>query len=111
MTNSTVVSQHYGKNHQICFFYLHSGEEIARIEVPLWVAENNDLLSLTHTLVLDQCHRGVGYPVAVSEAHEQAIVTGPDRQRFREMVEASLTMQGLPVYTSEKSRSKRMAWL
>ena len=110
-TNSSVVREHYGEEHQICFFYLHTGDEVARIEVPRWVARNNDLLSLTHALVLDQCRRGMGYPVAISEAHEQAVVGGPDRQRFREMVEASLMEQGLPVYTSEKSRSKRMAWL
>jgi hypothetical protein len=37
-----------------------------------------DLLDLTHALVLDQCRRGQGYPVALSESHEQAVVN-----RFR----------------------------
>lgn len=108
-TNSSVVRE-YG-DHQIFFFYLHTGEEIARVELPQWVALDEVLLPLTHTLILDQCERGVGYPVAISEAHEQAVISGPDRQRFRELVDLSLTDQGLPVYTSEKSRSKRLAWL
>ncbi len=108
-TNSSVVRE-YG-DHQIFFFYLHTGEEIARVELPQWVALDEVLLPLTHTLILDQCERGVGYPVSISEAHEQAVISGPDRQKFRELVDHSLTDQGLPVYTSEKSRSKRLAWL
>ena len=108
-TNSSVVRE-YG-DHQIFFFYLHTGEEIARVELPQWVALDEVLLPLTHTLILDQCQRGVGYPVSISEAHEQAVISGPDRQKFRELVDLSLTDQGLPVYTSEKSRSKRLAWL
>ena len=79
--------------------------------MPEWAALDKGLLSLTHTLILDQCRRGMGYPVALSEAHEQAVISGPDRQRFREMVDRSLTERGLPVYTSQKSRSKRTAWL
>ena len=110
-TNSSIVREEYGENQRIYFFYLHTGQEIARVEVPGWVADDKGLLSLAHTLVLDQCRRGMGYPVAISEAHEQAVISGPDRQRFRELVDVLLTEQGLPVYTSEKSRSKRMASL
>ena len=109
-TNSSVVRDYYGK-HRVFFYYLHTGEEIARVEMPEWVALDEELLSLSHTLILDQCRRGMGYPVALSEAHEQAVISGPDRQRFRDLVEVALTKQGLPVYTSEKSRSKRLAWL
>ena len=109
-TNSSIVRK-YGEDQGIYFFYLHTGDEIARVEMPEWAALDKGLLSLTHTLILDQCRRGMGYPVALSEAHEQAVISGPDRQRFREMVDRSLTERGLPVYTSQKSRSKRTAWL
>ena len=30
-----------------------------------------------------QCELGLGYPVAISEAHEQAVITGHDREEFR----------------------------
>ena len=40
------------------FFYLNNGQEIARIEVPDWVATNKTLVSLTHALILDQCYKG-----------------------------------------------------
>ena len=110
LTNSSVPRESYGE-HQICFFYLNCGEEIGRIELPQWVAQDERLLSLCHSLVLDQCRRGQGYPVAISEAHEQAVINGSDRQFFKQMLAEALEREGLPVYTSEKDRSKRTPWL
>jgi len=48
--------------------------------LPEWAALDEELLNLTHSLVLDQCRKGQGYPVALSESHEQAVVTGVDRK-------------------------------
>ena len=61
--NPSHILEHYGQ-HRVYFFYLKLEDEIARIEVPRWVALNKELMNLTHALVLDQCHRGQGYPVA-----------------------------------------------
>ena len=110
MTNSSVPRENYG-DHQVAFFYLHCGQEIARVEIPQWAAQDERLLSLTHSLILDQCRRGQGYPVAISEAHEQAVITGSDRRLFREMVAQLLDRQGVMTFTSEKERSKRTPWL
>ena len=110
LTNSSVPRESYGE-HQVCFFYLNCGEEIGRVELPQWVAQDERLLSLCHSLVLDQCRRGQGYPVAISEAHEQAVISGADRQLFKQMVTEALEREGLPAYTSEKDRSKRTPWL
>jgi hypothetical protein len=107
---SKVVREHYGE-HRVYFFYLRVGDEIARIEVPQWVAENTDLLNLTHSLVFDQCRRGQGYPVVLSEAHEQAVVTAADRENFRELVESTLIDEHLPTPASGKSVSKRTRWV
>jgi len=79
--------------------------------VPKWVADDENLLALGHSLILDQCKRGQGYPVAISEAHEQAVITGSDRQLFKQMVAETLEREGLPAYTSEKERSKRTPWV
>ena len=103
----SVVRDYYGSSHAVCFFYLNAGEEIARVEVPAWVAGDATLLELTHGLLLDQCRRGQGYPVALQEAHEQAVINGADREEFRRMVEELLAEHRLPVYTSEKQRSKQ----
>jgi hypothetical protein len=49
--------------------------------------------------------------VAISEAHEQAVIHASDRRLFRQMVAEALERRGLPVYTSEKERSKRTPWV
>jgi hypothetical protein len=107
---SRIVKEHYGE-HRVYFLYLRVDDEIARIEIPQWVAENEDLLDLTHSLVLDQCRRGHGYPVVLSEAHEQAVVTGADRENFWELVESSLVAEHMPSPGSAKSFSKRTRWV
>jgi hypothetical protein len=107
---SKIVRERYGE-HRVYFFYLKVGDEVARIEIPQWVAENKELLNLTHSLVLDQCRRGQGYPVVLSEAHEQAVVTGVDRENFWELVESSMVAEKMPSPTSAKSFSKRTRWV
>ncbi len=107
---SKIVRERYGE-HRVCFFYLKVDDEIARIEIPQWVAESELLLNLTHGLVLDQCRRGYGYPVVLSEGHEQAVVTGADRENFWELVESSLVAEHLPSPGSAKSFSKRTRWV
>ena len=109
-SNAPIVRDHYGQ-HGVAFFYLRTKEEIGRVEIPDWVAADEALLALTHSLVVEQCRLGPGYPVALKEAHEQAVVTGADRQYFIELVEAALTDNSLPVYSSEKNISKRFRWL
>ena len=109
-SQSKIVKDHYDR-HWVHFFYLRVDDEIARVEIPKWVATDEGLLELTHGLVLDQCRRGQGYPVALSEAHEQAVVTGADRENFWQLVEASLVDEHLPTPTSAKSFSKRTRWV
>ncbi len=109
ISQSSIVQKHYGA-HRVYFFYLKVDDEIARVEIPQWVAMDESLLNLVHTLVLDQCRRGQGYPVALSEAHEQAVVTTADRENFWQLVEASLVEEHLPTLGSAKSQSKRTRW-
>ncbi|MFC1920766.1 DNA double-strand break repair nuclease NurA [Chloroflexota bacterium] len=109
ITQSKIIER-YGE-HRVHFFYIKLDDEVARVEIPQWVASDKDLLDLTHSLVLDQCKRGQGYPVVLSEAHEQAVVTGGDRENFWTLVEESLTDEKMPISTSAKSRSKRTRWI
>jgi len=110
VSGSRFVRKHYGA-HQVHFFYLKLDEEIARVEVPQWVADDNGLVDLVHCFVLDQCRRGHGYPVALMEAHEKAVVTAADRERFWQLVELSLAEEGLSVTGSGKQRSKVSRWV
>ena len=107
---SSVVREHYGE-HQVLFFYVHVGEEVARVEMPAWSARAADVLDFAHAGLLAQVAKGHGYPVALSEAHEQAVVTGQDCQHFEALVEDALAAERLPVFTSEKARTKRTRYV
>lgn len=109
-STSLIVREHYG-GHAVYFYYLNTGDEIARVEVPAWIAQDDAMLELSHTLILDQCRKGFGYPIALMEAHEQAVIGGAERETFRQMVEDSLAQHHLPVYTSQKDRSKTLRLL
>ncbi|MFC2019554.1 DNA double-strand break repair nuclease NurA [Chloroflexota bacterium] len=109
-SESSIVQKRYGP-HQVYFCYLRAGDEIARIEMPRWVATDEGLLNLTHSLVLDQCRRGLGYPVALSEAHERAVITGADRENFWQLVESLMIEEHMPSTYSAKSFSKRTRWV
>jgi hypothetical protein len=104
------IMKRYGE-HRVYFFYLRVGDEIARVEVPQWVAKDESLLNLAHGLVLDQCRRGLGYPVALAEAHEKAVVTTADREEFWRVVESLMVEEKMPTPTSAKSFSKRTRWV
>ena len=62
-------------------------------------------------MLLKQCQLGLGYPVAISEAHEQAVISGHDRAEFRRVALMLLEQRGLPTSESAKSFSKRRPWL
>ena len=100
------IIQRYGP-HKVYFFYLKLEEEIARVELPEWSAINPGKLNLIHTLLIEQCKKGQGYPVALSEAHEQAVVTGTDRESFWQLVESELYDKKMTSSVSAKSRSKQ----
>lgn len=95
-------------SHAIYFCYVHVGTEIARVEVPAWVAENPALLDQALGLMLAQVQKGYGYPVALAEAHNQAVVRGGDRARFFALLEQQMIKAGLRnVGTSYKEARKR----
>lgn len=92
------------------FYYVNSGTEVARVEVPDWVAEDPELLATGHAMLAKQCELGLGYPVVISEAHEQAVVSGRDREEFRKLALLLMEQNGLPTPESAKTVSKRLPW-
>lgn len=106
LSMSTINIEMYGP-HRIHFFYMRVGRELARVEIPQWVAEKPEWVDLIHALIYDQSMKGQGYPVALSRAHEQAIVRSADRRAFQSMVEATLLRSELPANASRKQDSKQ----
>lgn len=89
------------------FFYLHVGEEIARIEIPAWIAANDELVQLICKITLDQSKKGMGYPVALAEAHEQAVVKGPDKEFFYHLLHKISIEEARNFTMSQKSMKKK----
>jgi hypothetical protein len=94
---------------ETCFTYYHTpfSGEIARVEFSDWLMDEPGLLDNALGLVHNQYHAGQGYPVALMEAHEQAVLRGGDRALIRDMLE----QEGLLEEESEKGRSKRLRGL
>ncbi|MBD2020554.1 DNA double-strand break repair nuclease NurA, partial [Leptolyngbya sp. FACHB-36] len=77
-------------------------------EFPAWVADNPMLLDSALSLTIAQVQKGFGYPVALAEAHNQAVVRGGDRTRFFALLEQQMIRAGLRnVGTSYKEARKR----
>jgi NurA-like 5'-3' nuclease len=101
-TNS-LISALYPESLEPCFLYLNVGDEIARIELPAYCAFDTILRERCIQIVLDQNKKGNGYPVALSEAHEQAVVKAADREFFYTL----LRMQNQQTSTLSLKLSKK----
>lgn len=92
--------------HAVVFFYLRIGGEVARIEVPAWAASAVQVDRL-HAALVDQCARCDGYPRALQEAHEQAVITAADRAAFARLLEREALAHGFAPASTGKAWSKR----
>lgn len=96
------------RGHEVQFFYLNTGydDQIARVEVPIWVGDDPDRLDLVHAGLLQECQI-TGIPYVLVRAHELAVVTQDDRSAFEALVVNALLKQGITPHTSQKSTTKR----
>lgn len=105
--SSVNILEEYGA-HRIYFCYVHVGAEVARVEMPEWVALSQPLRDSALEMVITQVQKGYGYPIALAEAHNQAVVRGGDRTRFFALLEREMIRAGLQnVGTSFKEARKR----
>lgn len=106
-SSSSKILERYGSDHHVHFFYLNSGSEIGRVEIPSWVARDEAKLNLVHATVYEQCTLGRGYPSALQEAHEIAAIRPDERMAVELLVEEALSRRGLVYRRSGKAESKR----
>lgn len=107
--NSRLNQDFKKRGHEVHFFYLNTGasNQIARVEVPHWVAHSPTLLNLVHAALIEQCKLTGGYPYALIRAHELAVVTNADRQTLNNMIQNTLLEHGWMLQHSLKSETKR----
>ena len=105
--NCSSISDYYPSHLRPYFFYVHTGTEIGRVELPFWMAHNEQIVDTVASIVIDQCIKGAGYPVALAEAHEQAVVKGPDRDFFYHFLQKMSIERNRTISVSQKSLKKR----
>jgi hypothetical protein len=81
----------------------------ARVELPGWVADNDDWVALLHKVLLQQC-RSLGthpYPYLLHRAHEIAIVKHMEKDEVSRLITAELMSQGVVTeLASQKALNK-----
>lgn len=103
-------TSHLPPAEHVCFTYLHTGEEIARVEFPEWLFARLELFQLSLNCSIAQIQKGKGYPVCLAEAHNLAVVHYADREHFFNLLAQHLITQGLEeVRLSAKEFSKRQS--
>jgi hypothetical protein len=100
----------------ICFFYLNVARpderlsQIARIDVPQWVAEQPDLLDRVQNAVYADCG-GTGFPYVLSRADELAVVSQMEKRDLDALLavavaQATGDMPEVSVKAQQKERTR-----
>ncbi len=110
--SSSMASKGYSTDNQICFTYINTGFEVARVEFPQWMLPGSRTLEVALATVFNQAAKGKGYPIVLSEAHHLAVITKIDRERFFDMIGRHLVGIGVSrVETSPKETKKRAGFV
>lgn len=100
------------RDNQVCFFYLNPGQQgrqIARVDIPLWVAEKPEAVTAVHALIYDQCQLLGNYPYVLARADEMAVVTHREREELDLMIDLLMQEQGIESDLTGKQQSKDLA--
>jgi len=97
-------SKKYEDDLALHFFYLNVGDKdgqnnLVRVEMPAWVAENVSMLDDLHSVLVQQC-TVLGtrrYPYIIHRSHEVAVVTRDERKQVERMIALELYRRGLSV--------------
>lgn len=103
----------YAKHgHQINFFYLNTSTtpkpNLARVEIPIWIAEDKKKLDILHAALLQQARITGGYPYVLARAHELAVINPSEREALETMLAISLRRHGLTPEVSQKQFNKNL---
>ncbi len=104
---SNVHDPYFGP-HRVYFFLLQAGDEIARVEVPEWVATSNEHRTNLHAVLVDQCQKGFGYPAVLARADDRAVISLSDRNVLDTLVRQELARRGVLARPSAKLHRKQV---
>jgi hypothetical protein len=97
---------------EICFFYFNpgpSGRQIARVDIPISLAQDAQAVSDIHGLLHNQCLTLGQYPYALTRADEIAVVGRQDQQHLDVLIENAMQRHGLSGEATAKQLAKEIA--
>ena len=96
--------------HEIYFFYLKTAADgtVVRVEIPIWVAQDPELLNRVHAGILQDCQTTGGFPYTLVRAHELAVIPPQERAAFDDMLQRTLLGHGLRPSQSQKALTKEL---
>ena len=104
---------HYTGDLALHFFYLNVGDTrhvwLVRVEIPKWVADDEQKLNLLHAALLEQC-KIMGarpYPYILHRAHEIAVVKFDEKAQVEQMLELELRQAGSEMDTESYKQSAK----
>ena len=112
------ISQHNkafatrNRDNEVCFFYLKTGsgeKQLARVDIPLWVAGDKEALNQVHAILVDQCRLIGSYPYVITRADEIAVVGRQDQEELENRIALRLAELDLHPITTSKQFSKDIA--
>lgn len=110
--SGSTAARNLPEHHRICFSYLNTEFEVARLEFPQWLFADQALFKLACSTVITQSKKGMGYPVCLAEAHHLAVIRGHDRQQFFQLITRHLVETGVRrVRVSPKESKKRIGFI
>jgi hypothetical protein len=100
------------EGNEVCFFYLNPGQRgsnIARVDIPRSVAEDEAAVSAVHSLIYDQCQILGDYPYVIARADEQAVVTFRDKNHLDTMIGNKMQQYDISSQITAKQSGKNSA--
>jgi hypothetical protein len=96
------------------FFYLNVGRDrghpySVRVEIPAWVAHNDQMLDDLHAILVQQCQifGSRTYPYLLHRSHEVAVVSQDEKRQVENMIEQELLRHGVQyIGISQKQAAK-----
>ena len=112
ISDSNEVFKAQDAANEVCFFYLNpgaSGQNIARVDIPRWVAEEDGAVTAVHSLLIDQCRIMGDYPYVIARADEMAVVGRQDASELNFMIDVIMERHGISNDITSKQGSKELA--
>lgn len=117
MSNDNDHYRQADPQNEVCFFYLnaasadadHPAPQIARVDIPRWVADDETAVANVHALLYDQCQILGHYPYIITRADEKAVVGRQDQAELNHWIELKMQQLGITAAITAKQSSKEYA--